>query len=722
MQVSKFIKAHKDILIEYIYDDGNNISEGYNILVNSRDNTKSFVSIKTSGSNNTGLNQLFPLDRVTNYYGVIEESKNLASGTTNYPFLQYKNYSSGFPIRFDTLKIHVPINYTFGEYLGCYVRVYTLDKNNRKPYDLSNFYFDNSDTNLTGIMDYSSPPILFQERLWGKYLNIEIPSAYYISRQMSGTAPKNNSVNSNLTDGLGLSQTAPVFIEFSFIVQKKVINSLTNYYISSPTRLSFPQVPEFENLGVKIEHSKNGDFFEIYGIFNGSSADFKKFIDDAKLAGNNYYVEYSITLFEQNLRGKTLTVLVNQDFTEKIEYRPILKYTTTTAVIDVEMRLVDAVDDSIIFRRASYGILQDEVSKYSKNLTKINLDNANKPKIYSVKNINPSNTNLGGIQTVLEPIKIDHTVLVDKFNLIAKSDNVVIGKNIFFGIGKLLILLQPFDNVLQFIIARDVSTDQTPGVNATGNLSVTKTPDYLDMTNMGEISFVIKSNSLRFETPLYNASNSVDLSRGQVVFRIPESSMTDIIKIFESGQNLFYITSKLNSNTTAIYTGLYGIFNSQDNIAGLNDQQEQIQRDVASSEATDVLTDTYTQNTAVVYRSKYEVITGTPYGATAQSIPLNASSNPATTKIDDVTYTITQNSSLVTNGFEWTTQQIKTVLLLDTNPFQLSFRTNDIFTGERFLDDVEILSEKLKGYFITTPESMATYDQTIFNFTSSNTQ
>ena len=34
MRVSKYIKAHKDILLEYIYDDGNNISEKYDILLN----------------------------------------------------------------------------------------------------------------------------------------------------------------------------------------------------------------------------------------------------------------------------------------------------------------------------------------------------------------------------------------------------------------------------------------------------------------------------------------------------------------------------------------------------------------------------------------------------------------------------------------------------------------------------------------------------------------
>jgi len=271
MRVSKYIKAHKDILIEYIYDDGNNVSEGYKILVNSRDNTYSFVSPEGSSTNNTEDNQLFPLDRITDYYGIVN--------TKNYSFLQYKDYSSGFPIRFDTVKIHLPINYTFGEYLGCYIRVYALETDNKKEFSLSNFYFDQTNVDLSPLINYTAPPLKFQEKLWGKSLDINVPSAYFVSRQMSGTAPKSNTVNANLTVGKGLSQTAPIFIEFSFITKKTTISGITGYYITAPKKLSFPQTPEYENLGVKIEHSVNGDFFEIYGIYNGNIADFKSFID-----------------------------------------------------------------------------------------------------------------------------------------------------------------------------------------------------------------------------------------------------------------------------------------------------------------------------------------------------------------------------------------------------------------------------------------------------------
>lgn len=714
MRVSRYVKAHKDILLEYIYDDGNNISEGYKILINSRDITNSFVSTKTSASNNTEDNQLFPLDRITEYYGIVN--------TKNYSFLQYKDYASGFPIRFDTIKVHLPINYTFGEYLGCYVRIFALDSDNRKEYNLSNFYYDQSDVNLSGMINFTAPPLKFQEKLWGKTLDINVPSAYFVSRQMSGTAPKTNTVNANLTNGKGLSQTSPIFIDFSFITKKVTISGITSYYLTPPKKISFPQTPEFENLGVKIEPSKNGDFFEIYGIFNGSLGDFKIFIDNARLSGKRYYVEFDITLFEQNIRGKSINMRMTTDFNEKIEYRPIIKYTTTTAVIDVEMRLIDTVDESIIYRRASYGMLQDEVSKYSLNMTKINISKANKPKIYGLKNITTATTGdsngLIGSRIFLEPVNIDRTVLVDKFNLIAKSDSVNVGKNVFYGIGKLKIVLQPFDNIVLFIIARDISTEQTPGIDATGNLSFVKAPEYLDMTNMGEISFVIKNDSLKFEAGLFVDSNSVDLSRGQCVFKIPESSMKDIKRIFDSGQNLFYITSKLDSQTTSVYAGLFDIFDTQSNVDNINLEQTEIQRDVLSAERAETLIDSYSQNTAIVYRRR---IGTSVVGATSsQSNGINNSSIPVTTKINQVTYSITTNSSLVIDGFEWTSQQIKTVLNLDANPISLTIRTDTLFGSEKFLQTLEKLSSALKLTYLVTTEDITKYNQTVQNFKNTN--
>jgi hypothetical protein len=571
-KVSKYVKLDKNILLEYIYNDSNLIGESYNILVNSKYRAQAYVAGSASITNNTISNQLFKIDTLSNRYGLID--------TNYYSFLQEKNYSTGNPIQHDTLKIHLPINWTFGEYLGFYVRVYAFDSFNMKTYDLSNFYFDMTNVNQTYLLNFSSPPLLFQEKLWGKNISVDIPALNAISSQLNGTLAKEDSINYNLTNGDGLSTTSPIFIDFHFINNIQTINNVSTYLLSSNSTTTISQAPEYENLGLVVEHATNGDYFEIYGIYADTLAGFKKFIDDSVALDRRYYVQYDITLYEQNIRGKTTTITVTENFNETIEYRPIIKYSTTTAIIDVEMRVIDLVDNTFIIRRASYGMLQDELSKYSLNMMKINVSNVSKPKIYNLKNsINTgligglSNTggvlNLGGGSSntnstfntgqngvIVETIKVPYPVLVDRFNIIAKSDNALFDNKTFYGYGKIQILLYPFDNVVKFSIATGPDNK----------------PEYLNMTGINEIKLVIKNDQNQFTFPLFIESGDIDLTIGQVIFKIPQNRFNDIKKIYDSGINLFYIVGTSQSTTSVIYTGLFKIYDNRANVTSLNDQ------------------------------------------------------------------------------------------------------------------------------------------------------
>lgn len=589
-KISKFLKLDKNILLEYIYDSGNLINEPYDVLVNSRSSNNSYLSSETSGNGNTKSNSLFLIDPVSRKLGKINQD--------NYSFLQVRNYSQPGPIKHDTLRFHLPINWTFGEYIGFYLNVYTYDRQNQIKYDLSNFYFDVTELEQQNLMNFTSPPLLYLEKLWGKNITINIPSVDAISNQLTNNLPTENSINSNLTNGSGLSLTSPIFIEFSFLTKKQVINDITTYLSKAPIVSSVPQTPEFERLGLMIESSNNGDFFEIYGTYNGNIGEFNKFINDSVQQGSRYYVQYDITIFEQNIRGKTTTIILTDNFNESVEYRPIIKYSTTTAVIDVEMRLIDAVDDSYIVRKASYGMLQDEVSKYSLRLSKINLTNAFKPKIYNIKNaIDPSligrsnsmgmvneinsggnvgnvnfdgsdvNGNIGNVNfdgsdvngngsSNIQTIKVPFPVLVEKFNVIGKSDNTIFDNKTFYANGRIQIILYPFDNIVKFVLASGEST----------------APDYMDLTKYSDISFVIRNDFDSVTFPLYDETEEIELSIGQIVFKLDKNKYNRIKSIYDSGINVFYITGTNQNVTSVIYNGLFKIFETRDNISSLNDE------------------------------------------------------------------------------------------------------------------------------------------------------
>jgi hypothetical protein len=605
--ISKFIKLDKDVLLEYIYNDGNLISESYNILVNSKDRKQSYLAYDSSITNNTLNNQLFRIDQIQGIWG--------KANPNTYSFLEVKNFGLSEPIKHDTIKIHIPINWTFGEYLGFYIRVYGFDTLNQVEIELSNFYFDMSDVNQQYLLNFTSPPLLFQEKLWGKNITLNIPSLSELSSQLTNNLPTPNSINANLTKGLGLSISSPVFIDFHFINNVQVINGITTYLLQSALTTTLPQTPEFERLGLKIEHSVNGDFFEIYGTYNDTIAEFNKFIQDAVYMGNRYYVQYDITLYEQNLRGKTTTITLTDNFNEPIEYRPIIKRSTTTAIIDVEMRMIDSVDDSYILRRSSYGMLQNEVSKYSLFMKKINIQNAYKPKIYNIKNTinpdlvgvansmgmilldtypkkikqnstdslinNPNLTTNNSNSVVIEQIKVPFPILVERFNVIAKSSSSILDNKEFYGFGKIQIILYPFDNVVSFYVAS--------GTN--------DSPKYFDLTGFSEIKLVIKNDTNTISFLPFIESEQIDLVNGLVTFKIEQSKFNEIKRIYNTGTNVFYITGTNISTTTVIYTGLYKIYDDVDNISQLNNQ---IDTQVEQQANTDTFNVDNSRETAIV--------------------------------------------------------------------------------------------------------------------------
>lgn len=563
-QTSKFIKVDRNVLLEWKYTNENLIGEQYKILTNEESQKRLYLANDNSATNNTQSKSLIPIDPIDNRWGLVDEEQ--------YNFIQIQDYSAPIPLRHDKLIVHLPINYTFDEYIGFHIKVWTLDYQNNKEYELSSYFFDQTDPNRDD-MNFSSKQLQFQEKLWGKNITLELPSPYALALQRESGNAQPNTINSNLTKNVGLSQNSPIIVEFSFIKKKDEINSVITYLLREGRVVSFPQTPEFENLSVRISESSIGDYFEIVGIFNNNPGEFNNFIQNQFSIGNRYYVEYIVTMFEENIKGKTFRFTVTEEFDDPIEFRPIIKFSTTTAVIDVEMRLINRLDDSQIIRKASYGMLSDEVSKYSLSLTKINIANAIKPKIYNLKNVlqlDGDNDNGNGNGSLItsgssgvssgvefQQVRVPFPVLTSTSNIVAKSDSVKIGKNKFFGKGKLRLILYPFDNIIKLIIAEDTERNG-------------KKINYFDLTGHNNIKMIFKNANIDVEVPLWTESDELNLENGQLVFKIFERQIGDIRQIYESNINAFYVTSTNNNNTTVIYSGLFTMFDSQQNINQLN--------------------------------------------------------------------------------------------------------------------------------------------------------
>jgi len=613
MRSSKFITIDENILIEYIYDDDNLIGEPYNILTNTITAIRCFVSADELNNsrrgykktNNTLYNQLYKIDTVQGRYGKVPLVSTQAN-TVNVEktaFLQVQNYPTSIPIRYDKVKVHLPVDYTFGDNKGFALRIYTYDFNDQYQYELSNYYFDMTDVEQNYKLEFSSPLLYQNEKSWGKYLEIQIPSATKISDQRVQNITRENTINFNLTTGTGLSKNAPVFIDFQFISSIDTVRGDKFFNLYDKKTVVVAQTPDFENLGVVIDESSQGDFFLIYGTYNGTLAEFENWIDESYYYGNKYFVEFTIETYEKNVKTKTNTFVLLDDFGEEIEFRPILKFTTTTAVIDVTMKVIDFTDGTTITRKASYGLLQGggqrmgaepndrlgtgnnsggagDIAKYAKKLSKINLRNAKKPQVTGFKTIMLSTTGDDpfGTKPILELVKNPFSLFNTSYFVNDGNSKLNFDSIDFIANNNALVYIYPFDNLITFTLITSNDSERIP----------------YDLSLLINLQLTIKSDTKNLDFGIYRESSFNDLEEGKVVFKVPQGSYADIKKISNTGFDLFYINGlDENGNKVIVYSAFYLPYDSVTNI-------NKLESDYQNSQIPTVETQQNVQTTQIV--------------------------------------------------------------------------------------------------------------------------
>jgi hypothetical protein len=234
----------------------------------------------------------------------------------------------------------------------------------------------------------------------------------------------------------------------------------------------------------------------------------------------------------------------------------------------------------------------------------------------------------------------------------------------------------------------------------------------------------------------------VDLSIGQIVFRIPSNKMGDVRKIFDSGVNLFYITATNNSLQTVIYSGLYTIYDSAANVATLNQDQVGIQAEAAAAAGTGeslIITQAEPLNVGTALVTRRIVTAGG--GSTTQANATNTSNQNATTnnlvnssvnqtyKEGEWTYEITTNSSLVIDGFEYSNQKLKTTFIgtnsekVDIVGLSIKSTTNGVTLQARGNQDLGLLTDirsKLFASLSATDRTQATQRSETFRINAKN--
>ena len=315
-----------------------------------------------------------------------------------------------------------------------------------------------------------------------------------------------------------------------------------------------PQRPEMEGIKLVIQESNSGDYFEIFGTLNGSFNDFTEFITNSTDVGKFYQLEFIITTFEQNIGGKSVSYLIEDNFRELVEFRPILKYSTSSATIDVEMRIVDKDSGSIITKKAVYGMKPDQLSKYLLNTKRINVRNTFKPKIYTktlttdylYDRIGKSATPENRVSVPVPELKyiFQGKSKISAFckymlNKVYKSPGAQINNYVYNG--EMKISIKPFDSIVEFSLQVRSENTLTP----------------LDLTDIEELKLIFKSDDDMVEIAQYFGNTISSATLGNCSFKISEDIYPKIRNMYMNGSRLFYITSTNQGVRNLIYSGLF---------------------------------------------------------------------------------------------------------------------------------------------------------------------
>lgn len=550
MNASKHIRLNKDAVIEYIYSTENDVmSEDYHIVYykpldyyHFSQDTETFGLL--SQTNNVYTRQLMNIDTLNNKWAPLEIYN------TN---IIHRDYSAADLIPYDTIKIYFPAGFSFPD-RGFLFRVYLNDYNEAHPVFLSQVYYDKELHNADplGSLSLDSNIKLFDGVQFIQYYQLKIPSPYFVSRMRNNSNTSNvtipGSLNWNLNNGVGLSINSPIFFEYSYLTKRVKNNNTYNYYNGSIYRASIPQSSEHQTVGIKIQESTEGDFFEICGIYNDSFSGFADYMQTLENEGKSSYIIYTIIEYQQNIISRTFDVFVGENFSQPYAHRPIFRNTTTTASIDVEMKIISRTDSSMVTKTGSIGLIREQINKYGNKLSKINVTNFYKPKIY-----NPIPDQ---IQVMVNEISSGETtiqyspVFYDRHQIVIKSASSTVDTSGFFSLNQLEIAIYPFENIYQFIIAKNIDTNKI---------------ERLNIPSSSDIQLIFKGQINTVQVGVYFDSLENDFPNGVVNFHLDTKKTEAVANMYRNGDRSFMLVSITpNAVDTVIYIGKFILVDSDD--------------------------------------------------------------------------------------------------------------------------------------------------------------
>lgn len=584
---SKYIQIDPQILVEYIYEDsatsgvtggeyetdntgGNGIR--CHVLTNDYTNTRFFFNEDSPqagvSTGNKRTHSAVPINTDRNKYAWLTLTGALFYGdydsniTTNANLLAQLTANPGLnaptrTVSYDTMRIHLVNGFDFAslDYDG-FIFEAQFESQNGTLNNLCSLAYLNS-SNFETI---NPTPFLVGEKLYGKYIEIKIPSVTWLENEFYNEPPADatKGIAYQLTNASGPLKNTNVTLSLKFIGSTTTTQGQRFFNTGSATTATVPGTDAFSGLTASVEEADDGDYFLMQGLFDGINyAD--KIAELEQQPDTEYIVFHDIKVFEQTSQDFNLTsefsFIQKEDFDKTFAFRPVIKNANYAISyrIEYELRLYNRADNSQVIKKSS--LTRRDVKKYGKKLSRINLGLV--PTISKVYNTILDQTgkaisyNNQMNLTLAVPRGDKHIVhqtqyvmgFKESVNVLASTNGItnVSGSAVRsssatvlkFPLGKAPITITPFDDFVQFRFY--LGQDLFMNLTEIGNLFLTFRDDSGTEVKIKEYQDVM--------------ANPVNRSAGECIFKIDKENST---KVTGFNTRQYFISSKKQADSTEV--------------------------------------------------------------------------------------------------------------------------------------------------------------------------
>jgi len=380
--LSKYVQLYDGVLLEYIYTNHSS-PETFNTLD---------LPIELMRDSYTGGTYLFNPPAYQSQTGNVRGNSSAAINSTKTRFaslitnrsISYNDvdsnltpsanllqtFSPNIDVEYDTIRLHFASGLDFRGFDG-FVIALTVQRRDGLDLNLANINFLKTDT-----ATFNPNPFLLGERVYASYLEFKIPSAYYMLENFYSNPSSTNTLGYKFTEAKGFIKTTTIDATINGISSTYTKDGFPAYETQVLSRSTISTTDEFNLLAATIEESTLGDFFEMYGEYNGVI--YEDFMASLNSQPNSSWIVFHSVVTQEQI-GTSFVETAEQTFTQldnfdvPIRFRPIILNSAVAVsfALDYTMRIYNRANGTQIIRKSR--IISTDVGTYGRRLRRINL-------------------------------------------------------------------------------------------------------------------------------------------------------------------------------------------------------------------------------------------------------------------------------------------------------------------------------------------------------------